>query len=81
MGLEEVVVDALASTFEIRRNLKDPSVHLYYDRYGGRFVCVVVKHLNEDGDLVTGYVTSGVGKGEVIWRGSSGCITFPSWIH
>jgi hypothetical protein len=69
MGLEEVVVDAFVSPFEIRRSLKDPSVHLYYGRYSGKFVCVVVKHINGDGYVVTAYVTSRVGKGEVIWRG------------
>lgn len=66
-GLEREVINALKNPVEIRRSTKDPSVYLYYGKYGDKFICVVAKHLNEDGFIITVYLTRRF-VGEVVWR-------------
>lgn len=67
-GLRSVVFMALSSPSEVRRSRKDPGVYLCYGRHYEKFMCVVVKHINEEGFMITAYVTRKVGKGEVVWR-------------
>ncbi|MEQ1574028.1 MAG: hypothetical protein ABMA15_24155 [Vicinamibacterales bacterium] len=50
----------------IRRSTKDPAVYLYYRQEDGRFCCVVAKHLNGDGFIVTAYLTDKIKAGEVV---------------
>ena len=63
------VVESLRDPDEVRRSLSDGQVVLFYrvDR-PGRWVCSVVRRLNGDGFLITGYITSAVKEGEQIWR-------------
>ncbi len=67
-GLEEDVVKALSSPLEVRRSKKDHRIYLYYRRYGDKFICVVAKHLNEEGFIVTVYMARSFGGGELVWR-------------
>ena len=46
----------------------EPSVHLYYKRFARYFICVVAKHLNGKGYIITSYKTDRVKRGEVVWR-------------
>ena len=43
----------------------EPSIHLYYKRFARYFICVVAKHLDGKGYIITSYR---VKRGEVVWR-------------
>lgn len=68
-GKSTLVQRALGSPREIRRSTSDPSVHLHYRSEPSTpyDVCVVVKHLNGQGFIVTAYRTDRVKEGERIW--------------
>lgn len=57
------------------KNNKDPTEFLYHKYFhktyfGGRYLVVVVKHLNSEGFIITLYLTSKIKIGEIIWRKS-----------
>ena len=65
---EEQVQKCLADPLEIRRSSEDVNVYLYYvpqDRY---YLCVVARHLNGDGFIITAYLTDKIKEGETIWK-------------
>ena len=63
-GQEDLVKRALTAPEEIRRSRKDQSVFLHYTKSGTRYGCVVVKHLNGDGFVVTAYLTDKIKIGD-----------------
>ena len=63
---EELVKQTLTSPLEVRRSSKDAAVHLYYRKSNGYYCCVVAKHLNGDGFVVTAYMTDAIRIGERI---------------
>ena len=65
-GLEELVKQTLTSPEQIRRSRKDVAVHLHYRKTDSHYCCVVVKHVNGDGFIVTAYLTDTIKAGEVI---------------
>ncbi len=65
-GQEELVKQTLTSPEQVRRSRKDAAVHLHYRKSDDRYCCVVVKHLNGDGFVVTTYVTDKIKAGEVV---------------
>jgi hypothetical protein len=67
-GREEEVQETLQNANEVRRSVIDPSVFLYYRKAAGHHFCVVVKHLNDEGFLITAYLTEVVKAGETIWK-------------
>ncbi len=67
-GKEQHVQKALAEPVEVRRSKSDPAVHLYYRRYGQRFICVVARHQNGDGFVITTYISDNIKEGEIVWR-------------
>ncbi len=66
-GKEELVKSALLHPTEIRRSRKDPAVYLYYLPDGPYHICVVARHLNDDGFIITTYRTDIIKQGERIW--------------
>lgn len=68
-GLEDWVKEALINPVEVRRSPRNSSVYLYYGCYRDKFICVVAKHLNGEGYIITAYVTARFVRGEVVWRG------------
>ncbi len=67
-GLQELVRKSLSHPVEIRRSERDPSVYLYYGAYDNKLnVCVVARHLNGDGFIITAYLT-GRKIGEMEWK-------------
>ena len=66
-GREREVRLALIEPEQVRRSKSDPDVYLYYRAFGGRHLCVVAKHHNGDGFIVTAYFTKRVKVGERIW--------------
>jgi hypothetical protein len=72
VGLEGAIAAAVADPVVVVESLRDPTVWLYY-RYctgtpvGDKFLCVVVKHAQDDGFVVTAYLTDQIKKGSPIW--------------
>lgn len=65
-GKEEIVKSTLESPDEIRQSKIDKNVFLYYKKFD-RLYCVVVKHFEKEGFLITAYPTDKVKEGDVIW--------------
>ena len=63
-GREDLVKLTLASPEEVRSSKKDASVHLYYRKSGKDYCCVVAKHLNGDGVVITTYMTNRIKIGD-----------------
>ncbi len=63
-GQEDLVKHTLTNPDEVRRSRKDATVHLYYRKSNGAYCCVVAKHLNGDGFVVTAYMTEKIKIGE-----------------
>ena len=68
-GKEEMVKEILRDPEEIRRSSIDSSVFLYYKRFD-KLYCVVAKHEDGEGFLITAYPTDKVKEGEIIWTKS-----------
>ena len=51
---EEEVKETLSEPDEVRKSKKDRSVYLYYRKYEKYFVCVLARHLNGKGFIITG---------------------------
>jgi len=65
---EKEVKETLAEPDEIRQSRKDLSVFLYYRKSEKYFVCVLVKHLNSEGFIITAYLADKIKKGNTIWK-------------
>jgi hypothetical protein len=68
LGREKEVQEALEKPDEVRRSRVDPDVCLYYKRKRAHHICIVVRHLDDEGFLITAYFTEAVKIGEVIWK-------------
>ena len=56
----------------VRRSRSDTAVRLYYEFYaqtivGGKWLCVVVKYMENDAFVVTAYLTDKPKAGEDLW--------------
>jgi len=67
-GIEKQVQECIRNPIEIRRSSEDGNVYLYYIRQGRYFLCVVARHLNGDGFIITAYLTDKIKEGNVIWK-------------
>jgi len=57
----------------VRQSASDPQVHLYYCYYeqtmvGAKWLCVVVKQLEDDAFIITAYLTDKVKQGVDLWQ-------------
>lgn len=68
LGLEGVVQSTLINADMIRVSQEDAGVFLYYHRYKKYYLCVVCRHLNEEGFIITCYLTDKLKEGHEIWR-------------
>ncbi len=66
-GKDVEVQQTLMDADEVRESRSDPLVRLYYRRYGSLHLCVVVKHLNGSGFIVTTYFTDRIKEGVALW--------------
>ena len=66
-GKEKDVKKTLKLPDEIRVSKSDKKVFLYYRKINRHYICVVVKHLNGDGFIITVYKTRRTMEGEKIW--------------
>ncbi len=69
-GRDAEVQQTLTDADEVRESRSDPLVRLYYRRYGSLHLCVVVKHLNGSGFIVTTYFTDRIKEGIGLWTKS-----------
>ena len=67
-GLENEVKKALQTPDEIRISQEDVEIYLYYHRLNKYRLCVVARHLNDDGFIITSYITDKVKEGVQIWK-------------
>lgn len=54
----DLVILTLKNADEVYQKSDDVDVNLYYQKINSRFVCVVTRHLNGDGFVITAYITS-----------------------
>ena len=66
-GKEKEVKETLELPDEIRVSKSDKKVFLYYRKINRYYICVVVKHLNGEGFIITAYKTRQIIEGEKIW--------------
>ena len=67
-GLEQEVQFTLLRADVVRVSQEDPDVFLYYTRVGKYLLCVVCRHHNADGFIITCYLTDKVKEGRQIWQ-------------
>lgn len=70
-GLEEAAVNTLEHPRYIRVSKEDDRVFLYYAPHGKYVLCVVCRHLNGDGFIITAYVTDRIKKGVTVYEADS----------
>ena len=68
VDLEEEIKETLINPIEIKKSSSDKEVYLYYLKFKTNFLCVVTKHLNGNGFIITAYITSKIKQGEIIWK-------------
>ena len=68
IGLEEQVKETLMNPIYIRLSKEDKEAYLYYAPYGRYYLCVVCRHLNGDGFIVTAYLTDKIKKGVTVYE-------------
>lgn len=72
VSMETAIQEALSNPEVVRVSNTDGSVHLYY-RYrkdtivGDKWLCVVVKYLDNDAFIITAYLTDKLKQGEQLW--------------
>ena len=66
-GMEREVQETIIAPEIVRVSQEDNSVCLYYRKFRKYFVCVVCKHLNGDGFIITCYLTDKAKEGQQIW--------------
>jgi len=64
---EDIVKETLLNPEEICKSKIDQNVYLYYRQFD-RIYCTVVKHMGEEGFLITAYPTDKIKEGERIWK-------------
>ncbi|MGC8578650.1 MAG: DUF4258 domain-containing protein [bacterium] len=65
-GKEEIIKAVLRMPDEIRQSKIDKNVFLYY-KWLDKLYCVVVKHAEVEGFIITAYITDKVKEGALIW--------------
>lgn len=67
LGKEALIKKALENPVEIRTSKKDQNIYLYYGNDPPYLICVVVRHLNGEGFIITAYRTDKMKLGEIVW--------------
>ena len=62
-SLEEKVKETLRKPETVRLSKEDPDVYLYYSRHGKYYLCVVCKHTDSGGFIITAYLADKIKKG------------------
>lgn len=67
----EEAIDTLRHPRYVRRSKEEERVLLYYAPCGEYFLCVVCRHLNGDGFIITAYLTDRIKKGVTVYEADS----------
>ncbi len=67
-GKEAEAKKCLSDPVEVRRSSEDRDVYLYYSPFEKYYLCVVARHLNGDGFIITAYITDKIKEGENVWK-------------
>jgi len=72
VGMEGEIERVLQAPTEVQVSSTDESVKLFYEFYarttvGGKWLCVVVKYLEDDAFVITAYLTDTMKGGETVW--------------
>ena len=67
-GREKEAQEALKSPDMIRVSNSDKKVFLYYKKYHKNYLCVVARHENGNGFIITVYITNKIKEGKQIWQ-------------
>jgi hypothetical protein len=72
VGHENALEETLAKPERVIESLSDPQARLYYrfyvgTRVGDKYVCVVVKIIENDAFVLTAYFTNKVRRGVQLW--------------
>ncbi len=67
-GKEKEVQKTLKSPDIIRVSNSDKNIFLYYKKYCKNYLCVVVRHENGDGFIITVYITNKIKEGKQVWK-------------
>ena len=66
---EEDVKEIIRNSDEVRQSKTDERVILYYRMVKKmRYICVVVRHENKHGYVITTYLTEGMKEGNTVWK-------------
>lgn len=70
--MEEAIGETLLNPECVVQSKSDDQAQLYYRYYtktmvGGKFLCVVVKAIEENAFVLTAYLTNTIKKGKLIW--------------
>ncbi len=64
---EALVKNTLKNPDEIRQSKIDKEIFLYYKKFD-KLYCIVAKHTNSHGFLITAYPTDKIKEGDLIWK-------------
>lgn len=64
----EEVKNTLQNPVEIRKSKSDEFVFLFYSESQKYWLCAVARKENQDGFLITAYLTDRIKEGEIIWQ-------------
>jgi hypothetical protein len=64
----EEVRQTLLDPDEVRRSVSSPNVLLFHRQASTRWVCAVVKNVNQNGYLLTAYPADKIKHGELLWK-------------
>ncbi len=65
---EKEVQNVLKSPDIIRVSKSDKKVFLYYKKFYKNYLCVVARHQNGRGFIITVYITNKIKEGKLIWQ-------------
>ena len=65
---EKEARETLISPDIIKISNSDKKVFLYYKEYRKNYLCVVVRHENGNGFIITVYITNKIKEGKQIWQ-------------
>lgn len=67
-GKEDLVKETLTDPDFIRQSFSDKKVFIFYKKQVRKLLCVIVRHLNGKGFIITVYFTTKIKEGRQIWQ-------------
>ena len=62
------IKETLRAPDEIRKSRIDPDIFLYYKKVAEKYICVVARHEDKQGFVITAYITNKIKEGELVWK-------------